>query len=150
MAKYEGVAGGARYKASKKTFMEDAAGRFETTNLSEGDVTCILEVRANNVAVVSAAIDQAVARALEAIGLQAESHAKAKCPVDTGRLRNSITHVVDTGTNEVSIGTNVEYARFVEDDTCGGKRKGKHFLRDAATNHGSEYRSILETMLKNG
>ena len=29
---------------------------------------------------------------LEAIGLQAERYAKEGCPVDTGRLRNSITH----------------------------------------------------------
>ncbi|MBQ3969205.1 MAG: hypothetical protein II685_01820 [Clostridia bacterium] len=32
--------------------------------------------------------------ALEACGLQAERYAKMKCPVDTGLLRNSITHVV--------------------------------------------------------
>lgn len=34
------------------------------------------------------------ARALEMIGLQAERYAKEGCPVDTGRLRNSITHAV--------------------------------------------------------
>lgn len=32
--------------------------------------------------------------ALEACGLQAERYAKMACPVDTGLLRNSITHVV--------------------------------------------------------
>ena len=33
-------------------------------------------------------------RGLEAIGLAAEGHAKRKCPVDTGRLRNSITYAI--------------------------------------------------------
>ena len=32
--------------------------------------------------------------ALEAVGLQAENYAANKCPVDTGLLRNSITHAV--------------------------------------------------------
>ena len=38
--------------------------------------------------------NEAVRRALEAIGLTAERHAKEQCPVDTGLLRNSITHAV--------------------------------------------------------
>ena len=50
----------------------------------------------DNSAVFKNAKDQAVARALEAIGLTAERYAKADCPVDTGRLRNSISHAVNT------------------------------------------------------
>jgi hypothetical protein len=38
------------------------------------------------------ALAPALSRGLEQVGLAAEGHAKAKCPVDTGRLRNSITH----------------------------------------------------------
>ena len=38
--------------------------------------------------------------------------AKKLCPVDTGRLRGSITHEVKGTTGKV--GTNVEYARAVE------------------------------------
>ena len=41
------------------------------------------------------AMQQAVARALEKCGLTAEGYAKKLCPVDTGNLRNSITHTVD-------------------------------------------------------
>lgn len=48
------------------------------------------------------------AAALEAIGITAEGYAKIRTPVDTGRLRNSITHAVKG--NDVYIGTNVEYA----------------------------------------
>lgn len=48
------------------------------------------------------------AAALEAIGITAEAYAKLKTPVDTGRLRSSMTHSVKG--DDVYIGTNVEYA----------------------------------------
>ena len=91
----------------------------------------------------------AIAAALEAIGLTAERHAKTDCPVDTGRLRNSITHMVDEGEQSVYIGTNVEYGKYVELRDSTHHISGKaHFLRDAAANHGSEYRRIAEAQLK--
>lgn len=40
---------------------------------------------------VIAAMREAVENALEECGLQAEKYAKKLAPVDTGRLRNSIT-----------------------------------------------------------
>lgn len=120
-------------------------------------------------------------RALEAIGLAAEGHAKKNCPVDTGRLRNSITYAVSGysthvesyrrgnvagGTEKkhtryeygsekmegdkddaVYIGTNVEYATFVENGARG--REPIHFLRKAATEHTSEYKKLLEDSMKN-
>ena len=49
-----------------------------------------------------------IERAMEACGLVAEGYAKAKCPVDTGRLRNSISHAAKG--NSAYIGSNVEYA----------------------------------------
>lgn len=54
------------------------------------------------------AFENAVQRGLEAIGETAEGYAKDDCPVDTGRLRNSITNQVKD--EEVYIGSNVEYA----------------------------------------
>ena len=59
------------------------------------------------------ALPEQIEQALTAIGLTAESYAKQECPVDTGRLRNSITHAVESGEKAVYIGTNVEYAAFV-------------------------------------
>ena len=38
------------------------------------------------------------------------------CPVDTGNLRNSITHVVDEQEPAAIIGTDNEYAAYVELD----------------------------------
>ena len=60
------------------------------------------------------ALPEQIEQALTAIGLTAETYAKQECPVDTGRLRNSITHAVETGEQAVYIGSNVEYAAFVQ------------------------------------
>lgn len=84
--------------------------------------------------------------ALEKIGLMAEGYAKAMCPVDTGRLRDSITHMVDGGEKAVYIGTNVEYGPFVELGTY--RNPGGHpFLRPAVNDHMEQYRSILKSEL---
>jgi hypothetical protein len=50
-----------------------------------------VEVSQDNTEAWRDAMDAALARGLEQIGLAAEGHAKARRPVDTGRLRNSIT-----------------------------------------------------------
>ena len=51
-------------------------------------------------------------KVLEKACILVENEAKRKCPVDTGQLRASITHNVSEGTGVV--GTNVEYAPYVE------------------------------------
>ena len=56
-------------------------------------------------------MEKGIKNGLEAIGLTAETYAKKETPVDTGRLRNSISH--ETDKEAVYIGTNVEYAAFV-------------------------------------
>lgn len=92
--------------------------------------------------------DQAIARALETIGLVAERYAKEYAPVDTGRLRNSITHETAPEEGAVYIGTNVEYAPYQEFGTI--HQKGTPFLRPALDNHLGEYEQIVENELKNG
>lgn len=92
----------------------------------------------NRVAVL-AAVHDAKMRALEIMGGKAESYAKQLCPVDTGRLRNSITHQAENENTEV-IGTNVEYAPYVELGTY--RQAAKPFLRPAAEGHGDEYSAI--------
>ena len=39
---------------------------------------------------------------------------RERTPVDTGRLRNSVTHEVDSSGQRARVGTNVSYARAVE------------------------------------
>ena len=90
-------------------------------------------------------IDSAIGAALEEIGLLAESYAARKCPVDTGNLRGSIAHEVDAGDSAVYIGTNVEYAPYVELGTS--RQKAQPFLRPAASGHGAQYRQVLEKAL---
>jgi phage gpG-like protein len=85
-------------------------------------------------------------RGLEAIGMTAERHAKKLTPVDTGRLRNSIAHAVDG--DAAYIGTNVEYAPYVELGAQG--REPVHMLQKAASEHSSEYKRLMEASLKNG
>lgn len=125
--------------------------------LSVADGNALVEVRENNAKEIAAAIDRAIASALEEMGLAGERFAKKETPVDTGRLRASITHSIDMFDKAVYIGTNVEYAPYVEMgvSTWGSgpkkaPRNGYQMLSHAARDHGSYYRGILEKHLKNG
>ena len=87
-------------------------------------------------------------RGLEAIGLLAETHAKKKCPVDTGRLRNSITyaiagyatHVQSYRRGNVAGGTSQKHTRY---EYGGGAMEGE---KDSAVFIGSnvEYAPAVE------
>ena len=102
----------------------------------------------NNSQEVLDAAHQQMIRALEAIGQEAEGYAKENCPVDTGRLRNSIAHAVDDAEPAAYIGTNVEYAIYVEYGEYNHKVGKNHFLRDAASTHGEHYKAIMEAAMK--
>lgn len=115
------------------------------------------------------AFDAAVKRALERCGMQAEGYAKDLTPVDTGNLRNSITHKVVDDT--VYIGTNNEYAAYVELGTGkyteGGRpdpwvyqddegrwhhthgQRAKPYLKPAVTDHKQTFRNIIKDELEN-
>ena len=97
---------------------------------------------------VSDNIKEALLRGLETCGLVAEGYAKKLAPVDTGNLRNSITHDVDDGEPAAYIGTNVEYAPYV----CLGTihMKAQPFLKPAVNDHANEFPKIIENELKNG
>lgn len=73
-------------------------------------------------------ISEQIDRALEAIGLYVEGEAKLNAPVDTGNLRGSIDHKVND--DHVIVGTNVEYAVYVEKGTS--KKKAQPYLTPAA------------------
>ena len=91
------------------------------------------------------AMESAKKTALEAIGLVAETYAKKETPVDTGRLRNSITHTVKS--DAAYIGTNVEYAPFVEFGSS--RNKAHHMLKKAATEHSDEYKGLIRKAFEN-
>jgi HK97 gp10 family phage protein len=78
-------------------------------------------------------IKQRVIDKLTLIGEFVEGDAKLRCPVYLGNLRNSINHKVDEEELSVTIGTNVEYAPYVEFGTGeyaedGNGRKGGWFV----------------------
>ena len=64
--------------------------------------------------------------------------------VDTGRLRNSISHAVDG--EAAYIGSNVEYAPYVELGTS--RAKAHHMLQKAATEHSAEYKRLAEDAIQ--
>lgn len=107
-----------------------------------------VSVEQDNIKQAVDGIESAIGAALEEIGLLAENYAAKKCPVDTGNLRASITHEVDAGDNAVYIGTNVEYAPYVELGTS--RQKAQPFLRPAASEHGAQYRQVLKKTLGGG
>ena len=68
------------------------------------------------------AMNDKVLAVLEAIGLHLEGEAKDELEndprrIDTGNLRNSITHAVDENEKAVFVGTNVEYGIYVHEGT---------------------------------
>lgn len=84
--------------------------------------------------------------ALDLIGEAAEGFVKDQTPVDTGRLRNSIAH--QTVEDTAYIGTNVEYAIWVELKDIEHKVGKAHFLRDGVTQNGKTYESIARQVLQ--
>lgn len=108
-------------------------------------------------------------RALEECGLVGEGYAKQLCPVDTGNLRNSITHQVQPSELACDIGTNSEYGAYVELGTGkyypGGRQtpwvyqdaygnwhltngqRAQPYLKPAVADHAAQYRGIIEEEL---
>lgn len=116
------------------------------------------------------ALENAVERGLMAIGETAVGYAQDLVPVDTGHLRGSITYAVEG--DDCYIGTNVEYAPYIEFGTgiyseTGGRQtpwayedkngewrithgsKPHPFLRPSASEHPEEYKEILKDSLLN-
>jgi hypothetical protein len=79
----------------------------------------------SNIDAVIRALTEARERTLEAIGLYVEGEAKLRCPYDRGNLRGSIDHKVETDKKMVIIGTNVEYAVYMEKGTGIYAKDGK-------------------------
>ena len=95
-----------------------------------GDVELRLKAKAEIDRLLNAP-DGAVAAELLRIGMRVERGAKQRCPVDTGRLRSSLTHKVDRDDQGLSvrIGTGVTYAPWVELGTS--RTPAQPFLRPA-------------------
>ena len=114
--------------------------------------------------IVTQAAEDALVKAAISVGMLTSGYAQDLCPVDTGNLRDSITHAYSDEGKKVTliVGTNVYYAPFVE---LGHHQQpgrfvpkikkrlvrswvpGKPFLRPAFENHLDEvYRLIMNTL----
>jgi len=121
-----------------------------------------MEIKDNSAEVIAAMKDK-VEQAWAAVGETAAARAADVAPVDTGRLKNSIswaTEHFDGGRdadstplerpepNNCYIGTNVEYAQYQEYGTSTGVR-AKHFLQYGANSSFGDYaKRMLENILK--
>lgn len=105
---------------------------------------------------VERAISQALERALEGVGVIVEREAKKEIRgdygeperIDTGNLRNSITHDVVESEQAVYVGTNVEYAIYVSEGTQ--KMAPNRFLKNAVERNADQIKEYIEDALKNG
>lgn len=103
----------------------------------------------DNSGIVLRALSSNMSRALEAMGIQAEGYAKLELEnsprrIDTGNLRNSISHRAFG--DAAYIGTNVEYAPYVHDGTV--RMAPNRFLKNAVAKHTDEYKAIAKQYLK--
>ena len=119
--------------------------------------------------------EKKVERGFEAIGIEAEKDAKIDTPVDSGRLRNSITFATQTyhspgnstikagetpadqqdyatkatpEKNALYLGSNVSYAEPVETLNRPHTTGKAHFLRDALAQHGDRHRKLMKKSLE--
>lgn len=126
-------------------------------------------------------VNAAIEKVLTMIGIKAEKYAKALCPVGTvestgkkgyrgGTLRNSITYEIDIESDggTVAVGSNVEYAPYVELGTGsyftvppdwetfkstqgsgsgGGYVHARPYLRPAIEDHLGEYADMINSEL---
>ena len=105
----------------------------------------------DNTGAIKRQLEENLTRALEAIGLQAEGYAKLELEnnprrIDTGNLRNSITHAVAEDEQAVYIGSAVSYAAYVHEGTS--RMEPNRYLKNAVEKNMGEYGEILESVLK--
>lgn len=115
----------------------------------------------------TAEVKKQIELGLRTIGARAVSNAGMLCPRDTGRLRNSIAWATTKATGGANgfdgekssssdhakrgtphdltlvIGTNVEYAPYVEFGSSSHQVGQAHFLRDGIAKHGDQYKNLL-------
>ncbi|WP_282804273.1 HK97-gp10 family putative phage morphogenesis protein [Clostridium tetani] len=96
----------------------------------------------NNIRQVKQALNKAIEDSLHELGVTATTNTQAVTPVDTGKLRRSITHKTDSKNLRVYVGTNVQYAINVHEGTS--KQKANPFITNGIKETQSSIRDILK------
>ena len=133
-----------------------------------------IRITADNRDIFERAMKMATEVALEAVGMKAEEYTRQNIVdeklVDTGNLKNSITHRVEAQESRVTIGTPVEYGVYhevgtgiyypsgrkdpwvyIDDKGQAHKTRGvkpKHFLKRAMEEHYDEYKGVINDVFK--
>ena len=106
----------------------------------------------DNSTAVKRDLEQKLERALTVCGDIAVDYAKDNLRdfprVDTGQLRNSMDSEVVMDEQAIYIGTNVEYAPYVEYGTV--RQKAQPYLRPGIEDHLAEYNAIFQKELEKG
>ena len=97
----------------------------------------------DNTADVLREADKLISQKLVTAALMVERSAKEFCPVLTGTLKRSITHQPVVPKRTVYVGTNVEYAPFVELGT--GRMSARPYLRPALETNMDRIRRLFAT-----
>lgn len=102
----------------------------------------------NNSKKVMEQISKAVLKGITEVCLLVEGQAKVLATVDTGQLRDSITHRVANEGGELvgEVGTPTEYAPYIEYGTM--YQKAQPFLRPAFRENKKNIENILGEILK--
>lgn len=109
-----------------------------------------IRLKANNVDEILSEMDAKKEAALEAVGMAAETYAKLNLEsdprrIDTGNLRGSIGHAPD-GDDTMCVGTNVDYAIYVEMGTL--KMRPSHYLKRSVADHVDEYVQVIKAHME--
>ena len=110
---------------------------------------------------VKAKFKRAVAGTLEALGMKwhelvvREIHVQpqfgklagnATGAVDTGRMRSSMEYIVDRGKQEVTVGSNLNYALYVAYGTW--KMPRRPFFQNSGFNYDKQYKAVIKGVMQ--
>ena len=98
-----------------------------------------------------AELNRKIPAILEAIGIHLEGESKdelenAPRRIDTGNLRNSVSHAVRGEEQAVYIGSNVEYGVYVHEGTV--RMSPNRFLKNAVEKNEKQIKEYIERELK--
>ncbi|BDR64424.1 HK97-gp10 family putative phage morphogenesis protein [Clostridium tetani] len=96
----------------------------------------------NNIRQVKQVLNKAMGDSLNELGIMATTNTQAITPVDTGKLRRSITYKTDSQNLKVYIGTNIQYAINVHEGTS--KQKANPFISNGIKETQPSIRNILK------
>ena len=126
----------------------------------------VFKIEANNIDTIKETAKEAINKAMNEIGLQAQNYISMNCPFETGRLAGSITYATKTERQEVRapaksgdavqgappengviIGTNVEYAGYLEFGTS--RIDAMPYIKPNIEAHMGEFKDTLQKHLQN-